>query len=385
MKSRSSFLYAAIAALLLKACSALDMPISQLRNPVHEPIYQSVEITQVEMEVGVGSPLPIHAIVSGNLPDSCAQLELIQQRQEGARIQLWLASVPSSVGGCVRDTLPFRIALPLNVVNLPAGTYQVEVNGKTESFALETRNTESTLPSADSSIRKENIVVDRVDVEIGVGSPIPVHAIASLRLPNTCAQLGEVRLRRDGNAFYVWLIADIAERDDCSEDSIPFQARIPVNIVNLPDGPYIVDINGTTASFDPRTPSGGITDTNDFENLLTAAVLAKNIDQMRSLMKGDFIVPYWRSESVTYPAPEAAARLAQNYRPSGSAPTVREFDAPSGFDLGAMAGPDVDLVTALHAAGLGADADSKALLLIARLPDGSLYWHSILISQDGFA
>lgn len=384
MKSRSSLPYGLIAALLLTACSALDIPTSQPQNPGPEPIYQSVEITQVEIEMGVGSPIPINAIISGNLPDSCAQLELIQHRQEAARIQLWLASIPSSADGCVQDTLPFRITIPLNPVNLPAGTYQVEVNGRTESFDLETGNSTSTLPSADSSIRKEDVVVDRVDIESGVGSPIPVHAVASLRLPNTCAQLGEVRLAREANTFHIWLIADIADREDCSADSIPFLARIPLNIVNLPEGSYVVDINGTTASFDPRTVPAATTETQAFENLLMAAVTAKNIHEMKSLMQEDFIVAYWRSESVTYPAPEAAAQLAENYLPSSSAPTFHSFEAVPGFDLAAMAGPEVELVSTLHATGLGADADSEALLLIARRADGSLYWHSILITHDGF-
>ncbi|HET9907580.1 MAG TPA: DUF6438 domain-containing protein, partial [Anaerolineales bacterium] len=109
------------------------------------------------------------------------------------------------------------------------------------------------LPSADSVITKHDIEVEAVHVEVGVGSPIPVHAIAEMNLPGTCAQLGEIRMHREGNTFFVRLIADVSERADCIVDSIPFRLEIPLNIVNLPEGPYEVNINGTTASFDPRT------------------------------------------------------------------------------------------------------------------------------------
>jgi Tol biopolymer transport system component len=70
--------------------------------------------------------------------------------------------------------------------------------------------------------------------------------------------VGEIRLHRDGTTFFVRLIADIAEREDCQSEgvSIPFRLEIPLNVVNLPEGPYDVNVNGVTASFDPlATPA----------------------------------------------------------------------------------------------------------------------------------
>ena len=80
-----------------------------------------------------------------------------------------------------------------------------------------------------------------------------MHAVVSLNLPNTCAQLGEVRLHRAETTFYIQLISYTLARSDCQANSIPFRAEIPLNIVNLPEGPYDVIVNGVTASFDPRT------------------------------------------------------------------------------------------------------------------------------------
>ncbi|HEY3475216.1 MAG TPA: hypothetical protein VGK56_11445, partial [Anaerolineales bacterium] len=195
----------------------------------------------------------VQVIVTGNLPDTCAQIELVQQKQEGSSFEITISTVPSNAEGCSQDTLPFRIVIPLNITNLPAGAYSVEVNGVPADFQLETGNTTSSQPAADTVVRKDDIQVDSVNVEIGVGSPIPVHAVVALSLPSSCAQLGEIRLHREGTTFFIRLIADIAERADCRADSIPFRLEIPLNIVNLPEGSYEVNVTGVTASFDPRT------------------------------------------------------------------------------------------------------------------------------------
>ena len=203
--------------LIFNACAPFTTPNTndEAPAPVLEGVYQPIDVDHVEVEVGVGSPIPVHVIASGSLPDTCAQVELVQQEQEGSDFRIELSTIPSSAEDCVEDPLPFRISLPLNVVNLPAGSYSVEVNGSRADFKLDTADTTSSLPTADSTLTRGDVQVDSVDVEIGQGSPIPVHAIVSLRLPSSCTQLGEIRLHRDGTTFYVRLIAHIAERSDC--------------------------------------------------------------------------------------------------------------------------------------------------------------------------
>jgi hypothetical protein len=257
------------AVLLLNACSPFMIASSSGEQPA--PVdasdqapagYQPVSVDDVKVEVGAGSPIPVQVIVNGNLPDSCAQVEHMLQKQEGSHFAITLSSIPSTAEGCVQDTLPFRILIPLNIVNLPAGSYTVDVNGSPASFKIATGNTSSSLPAAGSEIMRTDIEVPAVGIEVGVGSPIPVHAIVGLNQANTCAQVGEMRLHREGNTFYVRLIADIAQREDCQSDppagSIPFRMDIPLNMVNLPDGSYEVKVNGASTTFDwPTQPSAG--------------------------------------------------------------------------------------------------------------------------------
>lgn len=257
MQTKSFYFMLLIFMLILSACApaATGTPSSEPPAQVIEGEYQPITVEQVEVEVGVGSPIPVHVIVSGNLPDPCSQVEHTEIKQDGSNFTITLFATPDmggpAVDGCIKDPMPFRMSIPLNVIGLPAGDYTVEVNGSRADFKLDTEPSTSSLPTIDSAFHKDDIQVDSVNVEIGQGSPIPVHAIVGLSLPNSCAQLGEVRVHRDGITFFVRLVAYIVEGKGCIEDSIPFRAEIPLNIAFAPEGPYEVNVNGVTASFDP--------------------------------------------------------------------------------------------------------------------------------------
>lgn len=240
--------------LISSACAPTAFPAEEIPSPVAEESgYNEVQIDDVQVEVGVGSPIPVHVTVSGNLPDTCAQVEYSEIQQDGSNFIIQISTTQRNGKDCIHDSLPFRMSIPLNMVNQLAGDYLAEVNGIRASFSFESGSSAASLQTTDMSITKNDIQVDSVDVEVGVGSPIPVKAVVSGNLPTACAQLGEVRLHRDGTAFFVGLVAYVPVETDCIEDSIPFRLEIPLNIVNLPEGPYVVNVNGATASFDPHT------------------------------------------------------------------------------------------------------------------------------------
>ena len=121
--------------LVLNACSGFVITDSSGEQQTPEveglPVtgYQPVQVDQVQVEVGVGTPIPVQVTVTGNLPDTCAQIEFVQQKQEGSHFDITMSTVLSTTEGCVQDTLPFRMVIPLNITYLPAGPYTVEVNG----------------------------------------------------------------------------------------------------------------------------------------------------------------------------------------------------------------------------------------------------------------
>ena len=251
--------------LLLNACSPLTTIVGlsgQQPTPVGSydsasASYQPIMVDQVEVEVGAGSPIPVRVLVSGFMPDPCSQVEHTEIKQDGLNFIITLSATPDvggpAVDGCIKDPMYFKMGIPLNVVNLPAGSYSVTVNGSRADFKLDTVNSTSSLRTADMPFEKTDIQVDAVNVDIGRGSPLPVHAIVSANLPNACAQLGEVRVHRDGTTFYVRLVAYVPAQTDCNPDMLPMRVEVPLNIAYAPEGPFEVNVNGVTASFDHRT------------------------------------------------------------------------------------------------------------------------------------
>jgi hypothetical protein len=95
-----------------------------------------VKVDHVEVQVGVGSPIPVTILMDGNFPDTCAQIANLHQQQEGNQFMLTLTTSSPGGEGCINDTLPFRAAIPLNIVGLKAGTYTVAVNGVSADFKM---------------------------------------------------------------------------------------------------------------------------------------------------------------------------------------------------------------------------------------------------------
>jgi len=262
MKSKITLFLLFGMTLLLNACLPIitsadasdEHPVPVVEYDLAASNYQPVTVDDVRVEIGVGSPIPVFVHVSGNLPDPCSQIEHTQIEQNGSTFIINLFATPDiggpAVDGCIKDPIPFTMSIPLSVVDMPAGSYSVLVNGSRADFELDTANTASTLPTADTLFNKADIIVDDVRMEIGVGSPIPVHAVISANLPSVCAQLGEVRVHRDGTRFFVRLVAYVPAEEECSPDTLPFRLEVPLNVIGLEAGTYTVNANGTSASFE---------------------------------------------------------------------------------------------------------------------------------------
>jgi hypothetical protein len=93
-----------------------------------------MKVSDVQMQIGVGSPIPVDAFISAELPDICAQLAEVKVAQKDFTFDVTLRVTPGTREECFRDTLPFRMVMPLNMVNQPEGTYTVNVNGASTTF-----------------------------------------------------------------------------------------------------------------------------------------------------------------------------------------------------------------------------------------------------------
>ena len=113
----------------------LGMVASLLSGCANRSSLRPLDVAAVTVEVGVGSPIPLEIVASGDWPDLCAQLAEVTSQLSGSDIRINLLATPP-VPSCPPDNvgIPFRIAIPLNPVELRQGTYNVTVNSATATF-----------------------------------------------------------------------------------------------------------------------------------------------------------------------------------------------------------------------------------------------------------
>jgi hypothetical protein len=182
----------------------------------------------------------------------------VTQSFNGEQIDISLLADPGPAD-CPPDNMgvPFSMGLPINIVELPrgSGTYTVNVNGFSTSFELPDESGSDA--AAGDMGQLQPVPVQNVQVEIGVGSPIPVTARVSGEWPGLCAQLAEINQSFENNSFTVELLAHTG-RADCPPDQLglPFTIGLPINPVQLGEGSFTVSVNGASASFDvPLEPN----------------------------------------------------------------------------------------------------------------------------------
>lgn len=236
--------------LILTACAAPEAPT--LTPTSEEANLRPIEVTDAQVQIGVGSPIPVEAVASGSMPDPCAQVAQVEQRLSGSQFEIEIlasaadpACPPDAVG------VPFRMAIPLNMTALPAGTYSVAVNGVQNSFEWSTTSTATLSPAENPAGELRPLSVEGLVVEVGVGSPIPVEVVASGSWPDLCAQLAEVSQQVSGDRFEISLLASPAD-PACPPDAVgmPYRIPVPLNMVEMPFGSYTVAVNGVETSFE---------------------------------------------------------------------------------------------------------------------------------------
>lgn len=130
--------------------------------------------------------------------------------------------------------------------------------------------------------------------------------------------------------------------------------------------------------------------TADFSRQLQDAVAAADFSAMRGLMDDSlFVIAFWPSNSLPpMPADDAIGQLGSLHMTGGPI-SFPEPDAPlsemlNGQDPLHIFQSDVQVVDVLFSRGWGAQAQSEAMLFVARRADGSYWWYSIIIAPFGF-
>ena len=99
------------------------------------PITGLAPVDEIDILILEIFPVQINVIASGNLPDPCTEISEVIKEREGDTFFITIKTYRSP-GFCIQVLAPFEETIPLEVYELPAGTYTVDVNGVQATFDL---------------------------------------------------------------------------------------------------------------------------------------------------------------------------------------------------------------------------------------------------------
>ena len=113
-----------------------------------QAVVDSIQIMLLE-----SFPVQVNVVARGMLSDDCTQLDQVIGQRSDNVFQVVLTTVRQPrPGGCSTDEVLFEEIIPLDVLDLDAGTYTVSVNGINGSFTLSVDNR---LPEEEAATEEE--------------------------------------------------------------------------------------------------------------------------------------------------------------------------------------------------------------------------------------
>lgn len=230
-------------------------------------------------------------------------------------------------------------------------------------------------------------IVESLEFQIHENSPIQVNVIVRGQLPDSgCTTITSVEQVRDGNIFHLTLVTTTDPLALCAPALTPFEQVVALDVNGLPPARYFVNANGIEGSFDllSRNPAA-------FGQQLVEALNLHDYDLLRLMMDNSLVIAFWGSEGTAYEVEAAIEQLRLNDLNESASivadPAKNLIELLGGTDPNSILGPDgtQNPVNALFVSGWGLDGKNEAILFLASRPDGSLYWHTVLVAKGGFA
>lgn len=122
------------------------------------PTEGSATVDSIELMIMESFPVQVSVRARGDLPDGCTEIDEIETTQNGTAFEVTITTLRAADAVCTEALVPFDETIELDVLNLPAGTYTVDVNGRSGTFNLAADNTMLEEPTATTSSANDGII-----------------------------------------------------------------------------------------------------------------------------------------------------------------------------------------------------------------------------------
>lgn len=104
--------------------------------PITEPVMGLAMVDSIQILTLESFPVQVNVQIRGDLPDGCTSINEIVSQRLGNAFTVAVTTLRDPDRMCTQALVPFTETIPLDVLNLEAGTYTVSVNSITGSFTL---------------------------------------------------------------------------------------------------------------------------------------------------------------------------------------------------------------------------------------------------------
>jgi hypothetical protein len=234
----------------LSACALLPesgATPTPLPTPTPHLILGDALVESVDLLILESFPVQVHAVVRGALGDGCTSIDQITQSRQGSTFEVSLTTRRPADAVCTLQLVSFEEVVPLDVANLPAGVYLVNVNGITNTFELSVDNALSATPGA--TVAGEAIV-ESVEFVMLQSFPVQVHAVVKGYVPDGCTGIDQITQTWKDNVLEVKITTRRPADAMCTLALVPFEERVSLEVAGLKAGTYTVTINGVSGTFE---------------------------------------------------------------------------------------------------------------------------------------
>lgn len=242
-----------------------------------QPLLGVATVDSIEVMIMESFPVQISVRVRGELPDGCTRISDVNTLRNGNEYNTTITTIRDADAVCTEALVPFEETIPLDVEGIPAGSYTVNVNGRTGSFSLEVDNVPGAQPSPTPEPEEEDSNLALINGRVWHDLCAVAEAEDGTVAPSEgCIAIeGEDgfqanSLLEDGEPGLVGVLVDLGE-GDCPAtglDQIATDEDGDFIFTELPAGTYCVSISleneGNAELLDAGTwtfPESGVAET----------------------------------------------------------------------------------------------------------------------------